>query len=409
MNHKNIRIATKLRLLGIFSVILLLGLTVVGYTLAYFNDMRNEGMKAIPIYHETVNGVSPERIQSDHDVILLSEGEGERLLAGATHLVKKEIMRESLLSGNLRLYYVDGGSMYVVHDRKRKYYFLNPHPSNAYIPVVILISLVSLGLIFVVYYLIHTSIKPLDILKKQIEAFEQKGAFRIKREALSTDEVGEVTRAFADVVEKLNRLQHSRKLFLRNIMHEFKTPLAKGKFVTTLSDSEHAPVLEKIFDTQQMLLEGLGTIETVMSDVIVFDPHPYALIDVVENALDALSCEEREVEVAVEGVLIETDFYYFSLVLKNLISNGLKYKSGGKVKVYAEGDQIIVENHGAALIKDFEAYLQPFVTSAENRYESMGLGLYIVHEILIRMGRGLAYSYHNGVHRFVILPENRDA
>lgn len=401
LNHKNIRIATKLRILGVFTVILLLVLTAVGYTLAFFNDIRNEGMRAIPIYHETRKNIPVSEIENKHNVRYLSQKEARELLKTAQFIVLKKMMRESFFSGNLQMYYVRGGAMYEVRNSHQSFYYFNPNPSNAYIPIVIVLSLVALGLIVLIYYLIHSSIKPLENLRKRIELFEMNGNFRLEEKS-ANDEVGEVSNAFEKVVKKLNRLQESRKLFLRNIMHEFKTPLAKGKLVVTMSDTVHTPVLQKIFDTQQVLLEGLGTIESIMSEVIVFDNHTYAMIDLVENTVDELEYDETELEIDVGETLIQTDFYYFTLALKNLISNAMKYKSEGKVKVIYENHMLNVYNKGAPLIKPFQEYLQPFVSSSENKLESMGLGLYVVNEIVSRMGTRLEYSYQNRTHCFGI-------
>lgn len=95
LNHKNIRIATKLRILGVFTVILLLVLTAVGYTLAFFNDIRNEGMRAIPIYHETRKNIPVSEIENKHNVRYLSQKEARELLKTAQFIVLKKMMRES--------------------------------------------------------------------------------------------------------------------------------------------------------------------------------------------------------------------------------------------------------------------------------------------------------------------------
>lgn len=407
LNHKNIRIATKLRILGFFAIILLLILTTVGYTLAFFNDIRNEGIRAVPIYYETRAGIHLAAIERKHKVKYLSMDEARELLKTAEFVVLRKMMRDSFFSGDLQMYYVPGGTMYEVRHKNRSFYFLNPNPSNAYIPIVIGLSLIALGLIFFIYYLIYSSIKPLEHLRKEIESFEKNGSFILK-ENMANDEVGEVSKAFVKVVKKLNRLQQSRKLFLRNIMHEFKTPLAKGKLIATMSDTLHTPVLQKIFDTQQALLEGLGTIESIMSEVVVFDIHTYAMVDLVESVMDELECSEKEIEVAVGNVLIQTDFYYFTLVLKNLISNAIKYKTKGKIKVTCENKMLYIYNYGAPFIKSFQEYLQPFVSSSENKLESMGLGLYVVNEVVSRMGRRLEYSYQNGIHCFCINIEKKE-
>lgn len=60
------------------------------------------------------------------------------------------------------------------------------------------------------------------------------------------------------MTKKIQTLQDSRKLFLRNIMHELKTPITKGKLITDLmEDTKNQERLKRIFRDLNTFWENL--------------------------------------------------------------------------------------------------------------------------------------------------------
>ncbi len=92
-------------------------------------------------------------------------------------------------------------------------------------------------LIIMIYFWLIKSLKPLEDLKNKISKFA-KGDFEIDCSSDKKDEIADVANEFDSAVKKISLLLKSRQLFLRTVMHELKTPIAKGRIVSELIDQE---------------------------------------------------------------------------------------------------------------------------------------------------------------------------
>ena len=98
---------------------------------------------------------------------------------------------------------------------------------------------------------------------------------------------------------------------------------------------------------------------------------------------------------------LEVNFKLFSIAVKNLIDNAIKYSSDKKVIVKVQDEDIIFENLGKELEFNLEKYYEPFFANEEKVKNSFGLGLYIVNNILKANNYTLAYEYKNGKNIFI--------
>ena len=187
-------------------------------------------------------------------------------------------------------------------------------------------------------------------------------------------------------------------------MHELKTPIIKGKFLTQLEFSqENQNKMEKVFYRLESLINEFATIEELISSRKKIEKKSYFLEDVVDDAIDILMCEEDEVEKHIENFKIKVDFKLFCIALKNLIDNGIKYSKDKKVVIKTDGDKIILQNSGEKLLYPLENYFEPFFKGDNVKSnQSFGLGLYIVKNILDANGFTLEYEYNDGFNNFII-------
>ncbi|MBL1244361.1 MAG: hypothetical protein COA39_008230 [Sulfurimonas sp.] len=71
---------------------------------------------------------------------------------------------------------------------------------------------------------------------------------------------------FNNAAKKISALIESRNLFLRNIMHELKTPITKGRFsVEMLEDTKHKERLLNIFIRMDSLINEMALVEEISS------------------------------------------------------------------------------------------------------------------------------------------------
>ncbi|AXH11532.1 ArsS family sensor histidine kinase [Halarcobacter bivalviorum] len=274
--------------------------------------------------------------------------------------------------------------------------------SAIYIILIFAIILITLILSFLVTL---RKLMPLKILKDKVSTL---GDENFDFECCNTDRKDEVSLLaleFKKSAKKLKELKEARNIFIRNIMHELKTPITKGKFLTEIQrNEENDAKLKEVFNRLEALINEFASIEELISSKNV-DKKIYFLNDILDNAKDILMIDEDRVIEQHDNLKLEVNFKLFSIAIKNLLDNAIKYSKDKKVTVRTENDNIIFENSGEALAYDLEKYYEPFFANEQKTDNSFGLGLYIVHNILKANAYDLEYKYENEKNIFICKKE----
>lgn len=267
------------------------------------------------------------------------------------------------------------------------------------IPFLVLMTAANLVLILFFAYFIR-KLLPLRRLEGAIARLDEHGdpvPLRIE----GRDEIARIAAQYNSVRERMQAMKEARALFLRNILHELKTPFMKGKL---LSDYIEEPGLkqrfERLFERMEFVLGELGQIERLTSGNWELECHPYRLGDLYDHAYDLLLRDETRIVLEGERTrMIEADFEYFGVALKNLLDNALRY-GAGPVTVRFSDTGIDVCSPGEPLEAAPDAFTRPF----NRRFEGggLGLGLYITHTIAARHGFMLRYRHEAGENCFGI-------
>ena len=217
------------------------------------------------------------------------------------------------------------------------------------------------------------------------------------------DEIADVANEFDSTIKKINSLNSSRKLFLRNIMHELKTPLTKGRIsAEMLEDSKNKARLIDVFSRIDLLIDQLGKIEQLTSGYLEIKRSDFRFIDVLEHVQDLLMIDKTCIDINRADLMLHADFELFSIAVKNLVDNGLKYSLDKKVSIDIRGNRIYFISKGACLKEDLEFYTKPFSRDNTNNKQGMGLGLYITSEILAKHDFKLLYECKGEGNCFII-------
>ena len=267
--------------------------------------------------------------------------------------------------------------------------------------------IIALVILVYMYMSVFRSIAPLKTLSGKIRKFAG-GDLEIECKTESRDEIGEVANEFDRAVRKIRDLIYSRQLFLRTIMHELKTPIGKGHIVSEMLEDETAKKrLKGIFGRLDMLIAEFSKIEQLASKHYALNLQEYALVHVLDQAIDLLMLDEkkREEQVQIEGefdTVVLVDFELMALAIKNLMDNAIKHSLTRKVVVRMDEQTLLVCNEGEALNMEVDEYFQPFVSGSKAHGSGLGLGLYIVKNIVEQHGFHVRYSYEEGWHCFGI-------
>ncbi len=261
----------------------------------------------------------------------------------------------------------------------------------------------TIGIIIISYILILMRIHPLRRLRVKIARFgggDMQTSFRMK----GSDEIALLGNELENTRLNIKALLESRSLFLRNIMHELKTPIAKGRISAEMVENpKHKERFKNIFLRLESLINEFALIEEVTIGFKHTDIAEYRLIDLVDEAIDQAMIEPDHVSVKVDSSSkVNVDFKLFSTAIKNMIDNAMKYSPDKKISIRKYADEIWFESHGDKLTHPLTFYVEPFTKEHPAR-DSFGLGLYLVNGILKAHNTILAYEYENGVNRFIFV------
>jgi len=282
----------------------------------------------------------------------------------------------------------------IIEDEELKPYVSTPLVST---------YMIILSTIFLSFFLILQKIRPLLRLRKKIVLFGN-GDLDISFKTKSCDEIGSVANELEYAREKINALIQSRTLFLRNIMHELKTPIAKGTIATQMLDSQkQRDRFSSIFGRLESLVSEFAMIEEVtsLSDKNKFQE--YRLVDIIDGAVDMAMVNFDSVTVEVEASYkIYSNYRLYTTAIKNMIDNAMKYSKDAHIKIAMINGELCFENSGERLKYPLKYYIEPFTKENPSK-NSFGLGLYLVDSILKAHGQVLAYEYERGINRFIFV------
>jgi two-component system OmpR family sensor kinase len=251
------------------------------------------------------------------------------------------------------------------------------------------------------FVLVLQKLRPLIRLRRKIALYGD-GNMNISFKTNSCDEIGSVANELEATRQKINNILESRTLFLRNLMHELKTPIAKGTIATQMLESKkQRDRFSSIFKRLEALVTEFAMIEEVTSLDDRRDFSEYRLVDIIDGAIDMAMIDRSCISINVGGdVKIAANYRLYTTAIKNMIDNGIKYSTDSHVRILMKNNELCFESKGECLKYPLQYYIEPFTKDNPSK-NSFGLGLYLVDSILKAHGQVLAHEYENGLNRFI--------
>ncbi len=246
---------------------------------------------------------------------------------------------------------------------------------------------------------------------------------------VSSDEVGELGRAFRHMIDSLEREHLVRRMFVDNASHEIRSPLASLRALAQglLDDPDPDPDLQREFlqqieveiDRLEGLARGLTDLsasQMLLSGFVRETTAIHHLADAVRKDLSR-EAAKKGVHIGVSGEAhwpVEPD--WFKVALANLVGNSLKYvpEGIGSITISVEStDEILrvdVEDNGPGIPEDerlniFDRFYR--IDKARDRKSGgSGLGLSIVRQIVSAHGGSVSAvdSPRNGARFLIVIP-----
>ncbi len=358
-------------------------LAVYGLSVVHNKEKKNKILS-------TANVLKREGFQAINEALFF-----DRLHVYQQKIVKD--MRSSMLSYKKEIYfYLESSQIKIlIKDKNLKTYnFINL--LSAYVTI--------LGIVSLLFILILQRLRPLRRLRRKIAAFGA-GEMDVCFALDGIDEIAMIGNELEHTQEKIHALIESRTLFLRNIMHELKTPIAKGRIAAKMiKEEKHQHRMETIFLRLEELITEFALIEEVTAGFGHIEKKEYRLIDLIDGAIDMAMADYDSVWVEIDAAYkIRVDYRIFVTAIKNMIDNAIKYSPNHQVKISVKHHEIIFENAGEKLQKPLSFYVEPFTKDRPSK-DSFGLGLYLVEAILHSHGMVLGYEYDDGINKFIFVP-----
>ena len=401
-------ILTAITLIGSMTALLLVATTVLLGYISLINDKRVAIKQSIVLYENLHKYKQSDTMLKEYlkrnQLTMVTLDEAKSIMGRGEQLITDKDIHKTLHEANIEIFVENEHYFYAYKADADMFYFVNEAPMTPIPKYLTLGTIVLLILLFFLYRYIKRAMHPLQLLHKNIDKFSR-GEVVEKADLEADDEVALVANAFCEAASTIDHLQKSRILFLRNIMHELKTPITRGKLITHTLD-ESVKDKEKLLDTfsaMEAQLKELSDIEAITSKAQNLELKEYALIDIVENVYDILYFDEVETNISDE--IVKVDFNLFSVALKNLIDNARKYREPqSDILLKYEDGVISVINRGKPFSQDINQFFEPFRRDCtDERTEGFGLGLYIVSEVVKRHGFEFSHSYSDEEHNFSII------
>lgn len=199
-------------------------------------------------------------------------------------------------------------------------------------------------------------------------------------------------------------LSDSKTFFVNAVAHELFTPITamlgllevakEGEYVqeSLLKIERHLKRMQRIIE-QLVLLSKLEQSEYI--------PHyqRFSLNRLLRDVLVEYEEKMRQKNLRVHiktNKFIQADPEAFKIVIRNLVSNAIKYsKDGGVVEILSQGDFLIIQDHGVGIPQeDLKNITARFYRAGNARsYSGAGLGLAIVKHILRKLS--ISWAIHS--------------
>ncbi len=220
------------------------------------------------------------------------------------------------------------------------------------------------------------------------------GDYAVRVTDASSDEVGQLARAFNTMARDLGAVDRQRRELVANVSHELRTPLAGLRAVLEnlvdgvgLSDPDSLAAALRQAERLSALVEDLLDLARVDAGKAPLSPEPVAVTALLEEAVAEARVLGREVDfevlVAPVDLEVRADPARLRQLVANLLDNAARHSpAGGSVRVTAAattaGFRLEVQDSGPGVDPaDRDHVFEPFGTLHVEGGGGTGLGLAI--------------------------------
>jgi two-component system sensor histidine kinase CpxA len=244
--------------------------------------------------------------------------------------------------------------------------------------------------------------RPLRRLRAIVERFGH-GDLTARAQSTRLDEIGQVSRAFDQMADRIETLLAAERRLLQDVSHELRSPLARLGFAVELArtSEDHASALDRIKkegDRLSCLVDELLQLTTLEGDPQARGFEPLSLDDLLHGLVDDCEIEAKAKDArvflhreATSALMTEGDPVLLHRAFENILRNAIRHTPEGtaiEVVLSSTGQSAIVavRDYGPGVPDQFlSSIFEPFVRVEGDRSRSsggVGLGLSIARRAI---------------------------
>jgi signal transduction histidine kinase len=268
------------------------------------------------------------------------------------------------------------------------------------LPITWFVTGLGLSLLLLGYMAVRWLFSPIAAIRRGA-AHIGKGNFDYRIADTRQDQLGDLATDINELAADVEKMLDAKRALLLGISHELRTPLSRMRLALEFCEEEEtAESLRAEITEMEKIVVSLLEAERLNSRHTRLSRTTVVLGELIDELIDDFFSRERErieVDVADRHLAVSLDEARISLMLKNLISNALRYSKpeAGPVKLAVSADdaQIVmsVTDRGPGISKDQAEHIgEPFYRGDPSRARASGgtgLGLYLA-TLIARAHRG---------------------
>lgn len=210
---------------------------------------------------------------------------------------------------------------------------------------------------------------------------------------------------------RLKQQLEGNKEYITLWAHQIKTPItAMGLLLQELDESNYVDktreLSTKLFEIEQYVDSSLQymRLDSMTSDLVLKEIPVFDMVKQSVRYYAKIFISKRlSIHLLEEDTMVVTDEKWLVFVLKQLLSNALKYTRTGSISIYMEpGEEkiLVIEDTGIGIAaEDLPRICERGFTGYNGRMDkkATGIGLYLSHSILDKLGHGLTITSEEGV------------
>ncbi len=207
--------------------------------------------------------------------------------------------------------------------------------------------------------------------------------------------------------EELTKINKELDSFVYSVSHDLRSPLASILGLINVAKIDTPKSKEAMDDYFSMIEQSVLKLDNTLKEILNYSRNSRGeliitevnLVQLIDNSLEQLKhingFHGIRKQINIHGhTALYSDSYRLFVIISNLISNAIKYRDESKPEQFVHITATITPAHAALLIRDNGIGIHPdylrnvfnMFFRATDRSQGAGLGLYIVKEMVEKLG-----------------------